>query len=68
MQRSRQRTVGRQRRMGLRLPWRELGHVLLLVLAIIGLWYWAWGRFRGQSLPPVRYEFIQAREGKEGLP
>lgn len=54
---TRQRPTARRRRLSAPSPWREMGQVALLVLAIGMIWYLAWGRYRHQPPPKMQYHF-----------
>ncbi len=57
-------TASRSRPQRARPPWREIGHVVLLMLAIALVWYLAWGRYRHQPPPKVQYHFQTTERGK----
>ncbi|MEJ5252819.1 MAG: hypothetical protein HPY54_15090 [Chthonomonadetes bacterium] len=54
---TRQRPITRRRRPSAPPPWREIAQVALLMLAIVAVWYLAWGRYRHQPPPKVQYHF-----------
>lgn len=54
---TRQRPANSRTRRSAPPPWREMGQVALLVLAMVVVWYLAWGRYRHQPLPKVQYHF-----------
>ncbi|GBC96541.1 hypothetical protein HRbin16_02347 [bacterium HR16] len=60
---TRRRPVVHRRKAPARLPWRDIGQVALLVLAIVMVWYLAWGRYRHQPPPRVQYHFQNAGRG-----
>ncbi|GIV14710.1 MAG: hypothetical protein KatS3mg022_0145 [Armatimonadota bacterium] len=59
-----QRPVTRRKRTPARPPWRDIGQVALLVVAIIVVWYLAWGRYRHQPPPRVQYRFQNVETGR----
>jgi hypothetical protein len=61
---TRQRPITRRKRAPAPLPWRDIGQVALLILAIIIVWYLAWGRYRHQPPPQVRYHFQRDEAGR----
>lgn len=43
---------------------REVWEILLLMLAILAVWYLAWGRYRDQPPPKVQYQFENSQKGR----
>ncbi|MCL6476436.1 MAG: hypothetical protein K6U75_15440 [Firmicutes bacterium] len=58
------RPIARRRRIPNRPPWRDIGQVALLILAIVAVWYFAWGRYRHQPPPDVQFHLLNARTGR----
>ncbi|GIV19064.1 MAG: hypothetical protein KatS3mg023_0815 [Armatimonadota bacterium] len=61
---TRRRPNSRRRGTSVRLPWRDIGQVALLMLAIVAVWYLAWGRYRHQPPPEVQFHFQNAKTGR----
>jgi ABC-type transporter Mla subunit MlaD len=61
---TRSRAAVRRRQQPARPNRSEIAQVVLLVLAIVAVWYLAWGRYRHQPPPQVQYHFRTAETGR----